>query len=307
MTRNRTILLSIILIILSLSITTITTYNYTSSDYQKIVVDGRIRSFIVRLPDNYTESKAYPLVLGFHGGGGNAKGFEARSGLTKIANREEFIVCYPNGNGRLDYYFLTWNGGYCCEYALEENIDDVEFIRQLLNNLNESYSINSSRIYATGMSNGAILTHRLGAEMSEIFAAIAPVAGSIGGYESRNSELYLPPQPIARLPVLLVHGTADTHVAFEGGHAILAAGSRIDLSFNDSISFWTRANNAVLVDNYTAGSLVITRYAGENTRSDVLACVILSGIHVWPGEPTDPLKALEASELIWYFFSNHTK
>ncbi len=307
MTRNKTAISSIMLIILSLSISVVMSYNYGLDEYSHIVVDGRNRSFLIRLPENYSLDQQYPLVLAFHGGGGNAKLLESRSGLTDIANEAGFIVCYPNGNGRVDYHYLTWNAGYCCAYALEQNIDDVNFVRELILHLENQYSIDSNRIYATGMSNGGILTHRLGAEMSERFAAIAPVAGSIGGYESRVSELYLPPTPPSPLPVFIIHGIADTHVAYEGGHAVLATGSRIDLSVNDSVSFWTSSNRAVLNDNTTIGNLIICRYSGNTTRSDVLVYVIVDGIHIWPGEPTDPLKALQASYIIWSFFSNHTR
>ncbi len=307
MTRNKTLLASILLITLSLSISFVVSYSYAARDYEHIVVDGRDRSFIVRIPDNYSVEKQYPLVLAFHGGGGNARLFESRSGLTEIANQEEFIVCYPNGNGRIEFLYLTWNAGYCCEYALEQNIDDVNFVRELLIHLEIQYSIDTNRIYATGMSNGGIFTHRLGAEMSERFAAIAPVAGSIGGYETRVSELYLPPIPNSPLPVFIIHGVLDTHVAYEGGHAVLSSGSRIDLSVKDTVSFWASSNGADLVENTTIGNLIIYKYVGNSTRSDVLVYVITDGIHIWPGEPTDPLKAFQASQTIWAFFANHTR
>ena len=143
--------------------------------------------------------------------------------------------------------------------------------------------------------------------MSEVFAAIAPVAGSIGGYETSESELFYPQTPSSQLPVMIIHGTADTHVAFEGGHAILASGSRIDLSVQDAVSFWVESNGAEELSNESSESLVLTKYVGENTTSDVFVYVIINGLHVWPGESTDLLQILDASEIIWSFFENHTR
>ena len=122
-----------------------------------------------------------PLVVVLHGGGGNAENIEEVTGFSEKADEEGFIVVYPDGSGRLDRYLLTWNAGFCCGYALENNIDDVGFIRALIEYLQEKYAINRNMIYVTGISNGGMMSYRLGAELSDIVAAIAPVAGSIGG------------------------------------------------------------------------------------------------------------------------------
>ena len=307
MSRYKVVLVSLIIIMIAFSLTIVSSFIYKGSEYQHITVNGRNRSYLLRLPVNYSDNYQWPLVLGLHGGGANAEAFETRTGFTEIANREGFIVCYPNGNGPLEYSMLTWNAGYCCGYALDEGIDDIAYIRTLIDYLTTHYSIDMNRIYVTGMSNGGILTHQVGATLSDILAAIAPIAATIGGYETRDSELYTPPIPEYNLPILMIHGTDDTHVAYYGGHAILAAGTRIDLSFNKTVTFWIESNEAALVSNETVGDLMIRKYAGENTRSDVFAYTIIGGLHVWPGENADPLKAIQASELVWSFFENHTR
>ncbi|MGY5853142.1 MAG: PHB depolymerase family esterase [Candidatus Thorarchaeota archaeon] len=307
MSKRRGVVASIIILLISGAISLVSSYNYSSSEYQHMFVDNRDRSFIVRVPSNYTEGSEYPLVIGIHGAGNNAKIFEDRSGFTEIADRENFIICYPNGNGRLAYSFLSWNAGYCCGYALDNDIDDVKFISNLLVHLQNEYSIDSNRIYITGMSNGGILTHRLGAEFSDTLAAIAPIASAIGGYANSTSNLVIPPQPTSPLPVLMIHGTADTHVAYDGGHALLSTGGRFDLSVNESVSFWVENNNCSTTPEISMSDnnqVEIKRYTGGHAL--VLLYSIYNGLHVWSGEATENQKALDASEVIWSFFNNHS-
>ncbi|MGY5875281.1 MAG: PHB depolymerase family esterase [Candidatus Thorarchaeota archaeon] len=307
MSKRRGVLASIIIVLIAGSLSLVSSYSYSSSEYQHMVVDNRDRSFLVRVPPSYSEDSDYPLVIGIHGAGNNAKIFEERSGFTEIVERENFIICYPNGNGRLEYSFLSWNAGYCCGYALDNDIDDVNFIIELINHLQNEYSIDSNRVYITGMSNGGILTHRLGAELSDTLAAIAPIASAIGGYATSGSDLMLPPSPTSALPVLMIHGTADTHVAYDGGEAFLSTGGRIDLSVNESVSFWVENNNCSRTPEVSVSenNLVETKkYTGG--YASVLLYSIYNGLHIWPGEATENQKALEASEVIWSFFKNHS-
>jgi poly(3-hydroxybutyrate) depolymerase len=105
------------------------------------------------------------VVLAFHGGGGNAAGFQRYAELDRIADRERFLVVYPNGTGRLPNRLLTWNAGDgCCGYAMTNRVDDVGFAVAVIADLERRAPIDRRRIYATGHSNGAILSHRLAAE-----------------------------------------------------------------------------------------------------------------------------------------------
>jgi polyhydroxybutyrate depolymerase len=116
-------------------ILTIFTGCLSRPDY--IVHDGKRRFFNVHLPykidlpASYDPKESYPLVFVFHGGGGNAKNIEDTTNFTKKADDEKFIVVYPYGTGKLKKLLLTWNCGFCCGYALEKNIDDVGFIKDL--------------------------------------------------------------------------------------------------------------------------------------------------------------------------------
>jgi len=182
-----------------LCLTTILTGCVSKTDY--IVHDGKRRfytvhlSYRIDLPSSYNSSNSYPLVFVFHGGGGNGNNIEDTTNFTKKADEQGFIVVYPYGTGLLNKFLLTWNCGFCCGYALRNNIDDVGFIRQLYEYIASKYSINPNMVYATGISNGGIMTYLVGAELSDIFAAIAPVAAQIGGQAKADDEPWQIPEP----------------------------------------------------------------------------------------------------------------
>jgi polyhydroxybutyrate depolymerase len=190
------------------------------NDY--IVYDGQKRFFNIRLPykidlpSSYDPSNSYPLVFVFHGGGGNADNIEDGTNFTKKADEENFIVVYPYGTGILNKRLLTWNCGFCCGYALENNIDDVGFIRSLYEYIENNYSINPNMVYATGISNGGIMAYRVGAELSDIFAAIAPVAAQIGGQATEEEKIWHIPSPENPVSVIAFNGMNDTRVPTGG-------------------------------------------------------------------------------------------
>ncbi len=305
--RRTQVVASIVMIIVSISTMVTANHAYAIQELQHITVDGRDRTFLLRLPPDYSPSRSYPLVIALHGGGGNAEAFERRTGLTEVARREGFIVCYPNGNGPLGYSFLTWNSGYCCGYALSQDIDDVRFIRELISHLKHGYSINQNRIYVTGLSNGGILTQLLAATLPGTFTAIAAIAGPIGGYANETADLWMPPTPSVPVPVLIIHGTADTHVPYNGGAGGFSTSGRIDLSVNETLAFWLGSNNCSGSHSRILGrNIEIDRYDGGSNQTEVILITIIGGLHVWPGELTDPHKVISASEIVWSFFRNHT-
>ena len=125
------------------------------------------------------------------------------SGFNGVADQNGFVVVYPNGTGRWSGDILfTWNGGNCCGSAQEKNVDDVGFMRAIVTDLQTQFKIDPKRIYATDMSNGGILAQRLGCEAADLFAAIAPVAGTLN---------FTPCTPSRSVSVIEFHGTADQH------------------------------------------------------------------------------------------------
>ena len=275
---------------------------------KSIIWKGKVRFYNIHIPDSYNGTIPVPLVIVLHGGGGNAKSIEEKTGFSDLSDDYGFIVVYPEGTGRFKHRFLTWNAGYCCGYALENDIDDIGFIRELIKTLEKRFNIDYDRIYVTGHSNGALLAYRIGAELSDIVAAIAPVAGSIGGYATNDSQLWVIPKPEHPVSVIAIHGLLDSHVPYNGGHGSNASGSRIDLSVNESINFWVEHNNCNSTPEIEKnGNITIMRYTGGRNNTDVILYTIENGEHWWPGSDKDPYKEFSASPVIWDFFEAHPK
>lgn len=169
---------------------------------------GGPRTYIVRVPSRAAERAPMPVILAFHGGGGNAAGFKKYAGLDAIADREGVLVVYPDGTGPLARRLLTWNAGACCGYAQSHNVDDVGFALAILADLARDMPLDPTRVYATGHSNGAMMAYRLAIEASERIAAIAPVAGMM------VSSHFPPKRPV---PVLHVHSVDDPRAVYTGG------------------------------------------------------------------------------------------
>ena len=275
---------------------------------QSLIYDGITRTYLIHISAQYNDSKSFPLVIALHGGGGNSKNMMEKTGFNNLADEKGFIVVYPDGTGRFKNRLLTWNAGYCCGYALENNVDDVGFIRTLIEKLQNNFNIDPKRIYITGHSNGGMMTYRLGAELSDIFAAIAPVAGTIGGKETENSSLYIIPEPTYPVSVISLHGLLDEHVPYNGGNGNNSSGSRIDLSVNESIFFWIEHNGCNTTSKRNIiynGNIIFDNYLYGKNGSEVTLVTIVNGGHGWP--VVDSNSELSATDLIWDFFEAHPK
>lgn len=175
-----------------------------SVDHVDLEFDGLQRSYELHVPPNYDGTTPLPLVVNFHGltsFGTQQQGF---SEMDATADERGFIVAYPNGIDN------SWNAGMCCPTAADDNIDDVGFARAVVEDLGGRGCIDRARVYATGMSNGGFLSHRLACEAADMFAAAAPVAGML----LLDSAECQPSRPIS---IIHFHGTADTIVGYEGG------------------------------------------------------------------------------------------
>lgn len=276
---------------------------------RSIEVDQRTRTYLVHIPKSYDGSKSYPIVLVFHGGGSNAEQMVRFSGLNDKADLAGFIVVYPNGTGRLEKV-LTWNGGNCCGFAMQHKVDDVAFTRDLLDDLAKVVKVDGKRIYATGMSNGAIMTYLLASELSDRIAAIAPVSGPMG------TEKCNPKRPV---PVIHFHGTDDQFAPFKGGKGEKSLTGTDFYSVAHSIRAWVRANGckeepvAAKVPNKVEDGTSIARqtYSGGKDGAEVVLITIEHGGHTWPGqEPRvaflgKSTKNISANDAMWEFFQKH--
>lgn len=268
-------------------------------------VDGRTRTSIVHVPPSYDGSRAVPLVILMHGGGGNGAQAERAYGMDPIADRESFIVAYPNGSSRA-LNLLTWNAGNCCGYAYENSVDDVAFLRALVDELERTYSIDPRRIYATGMSNGGMMTYRLGCQLSDKLAAIAPVSGAL------NDETCTPAFPLS---AIIFHGTDDQHVPYYGGYGSASLYPHEDRPVSYAVSFWVARDECSPVpvtETSASGNIVTDTYGGGIGGSEVVLYTIRGGGHAWPGSAGSvtgdvPTQEISASELMWEFFKRHPK
>jgi polyhydroxybutyrate depolymerase len=276
---------------------------------QSLSHQGIERSYVVRLPGLVpAPDQRLPLVLVLHGGGGNAAVAEAMTGFTDKAKREGFIVVYPEGTGRLGRRLLTWNAGHCCGQAMTRQVDDVGFIRALIHRLVADHPVDPRRIYATGMSNGGMMSHRLGIELSDRFAAIAPVVAALFGDETK---------PTHAVAALMINGQLDASVPAVGG----APGGRFPDAWDGTPAlpalaqggFWAAANGCAPTPEATQQSSITRwRYRCSSGR-DVEVVLVGDNGHAWPGGKAGhrrgdtPSTALNATDTIWSFFKAHSK
>lgn len=263
-------------------------------------VDEILRTYVVKLPKSYYDnsSKAYPLVLALHGTGGSAQQMESSYGLNDKADLADFIVVYPEGVRRDGVLGIrTWNAGKCCDYSMENNIDDVAFVSTLIDRMESEFHIDPARIYVTGMSNGGMMAYRLACELSSRIAAIAAVSSTMMATECS------PDRPV---PILHIHSALDTKVPYTGGIGI----GGYNFSDVDSVlNVWATVNLCMdapaendngryktMFWNNCQGNVSIERYLTSD------------GGHSWPGGKQTgqwadlPSAYVNANDLIWEFF-----
>ena len=156
-------------------------------------------------------------VFIFHDWAANATIMKNIAQLDRLADENGFIALYPEGIDR------SWNGGGCCGTASEDNVDEVGFVRQMLVDLENKVTVDPKRIYATGFGTGGTMAYRLACEMSDTFAAIAPVNGGLW---------YPSCQPETPVSVLHLHGLDNTISPYAGGK------SEVSVEFPEPVGGW---------------------------------------------------------------------
>lgn len=267
--------------------------------------NGLKRKYRVHVPTHYDTKTPAALVVALHGGGGNMDYQAQHYGLIEKSDSAGFVVVFPNGYSKLKSgQFATWNAGNCCGSARDEKIDDVGFIREVVARLRRQLNIDAQRIYATGMSNGGMMAYRLACEASDVFKAVAAVAGT------DNSMNCTPKNPVS---ILHIHAKDDDHVLFNGGAGPGAADkSKVTdfVSVPDTISKWRSLDACI---PHTPRKVLekpgayCEQYAPCQDHSRVQLCVTESGGHSWPGSQSirnkSPSQAISANDLMWDFFN----
>lgn len=255
-------------------------------------VNGLERTYLLHVPAGLEAGQLAPLLLVFHGYRNTAETARLISGFDRIADEELFIVAYPNGTGE-DASTLSWNGGRCCFYARDNNIDDVGFTRQMIADIEAYASIDPKRIYAAGMSNGGIFSYRLACEMSDTFAAVAPVAGAW---------LYEPCQPKQPISIIHVHGLEDNVVPYDGSGAPPELSDVGFTPVDEGLAFWAEQDGCPAEAQVEQdGAITHTVYAPCRNDTAVELYAVAGTGHTWP------LLKIQTSRVIWDFFAAHPK
>ena len=291
--------------------------------FRFMIHDFRIRTYRMHIPPCYNGDNPLPVILVLHGHPSNSKMMQLAVELDEKADKEEFIVVYPDGekapfpNFILALLILHQRGCWwnAWDYNKINRVDDVDFIRELISKLQENININSSRIYITGISGGALMTYRLGAELSDIVAAIAPVAGTVGGIwfnRPKDSIPYIIPDPSNPLSVIVFHGIEDRNVPYKGGWVEGKIGpfpfSVYYLSVDESVSFWVDKNNCNPEPEVNeSGNVIKTTYKQGDKNTEVVLYTVKDGGHEWFGSPYFPDRNFSINDNMWEFFETHPK
>ena len=313
---------AILLVLLSVFVTTplnldyqIAIANQETSTTRSIILAGLERTYHIHIPASYDKANPIPLLIVLHGGGGTGEGMVklTQGGFNILSEKEGVIVVYPDGIEK------HWNDGRenLSYRAYREKIDDVGFISALIDHLAKEYNIDIKRVYVTGISNGALMSFRLGCELSEKITAIAPVAGLM---PENLPARCLPLRPI---PVLMISNTDDRLVPWEGGD--IRFGRKTfgrALSVQETVKYWIIHNQC---SSSPSISMEPDRDPKDGTRvrkelynrcresSEVVLYAIEGGGHTWPGGHQylpewiigKTSRDIDANEVIWEFFKKH--
>lgn len=247
--------------------------------------DGYDRSYRLHVPPGYDPAAPTPLVVNLHGLSSNAWQEELFCEMNSTADAHGFVVMYPDG------HLNSWNAGLCCGTAATLGVDDVGFLRAAVADAAGRLCIDPRRIFATGMSNGGYMAHRLACEASDLFAAAAPVSGGMGLLDCA------PPRPV---PVLAFHGTADSIVRYDLGHTAYLG--------------WAGRNGCGDTLTRTPyGDSYCETYTDCDSGVEVGFCSLDGMGHCWPGGSRSLCLAylgpycddVDANETMWEFFQRH--
>jgi len=284
-----------------------------------------LRSYWLHVPTSYDGEDSVPLVICLHGSSDfsisypfwffQSSWIEDYTKMSEKANEEGFIAVYPNSKlmAFTDPFGLIFSydvPNYPKWFILRNLVDDVGFIQDLIEEMQESYNINPDRIYITGLSNGADFTYYLGSELSDIVAAIAPVAGAIAYKDEDDAEFSYIPDPENPVSVIVFHGTNDSLMPYEG--------DAWQIGINESVEFWVEHNGCDPIPDVNvseSGRIIRRTYINGDNGTEVVLYTTVGGDHWWPGNDWgsetgwlyDSIQEIDATDLIWEFFENHPK
>lgn len=288
-----------------------------SSLTEKVRHEGIQRTYHVYLPEGFNPQKSLPLVLALHGGGGTGRQFDqalSQGQLKTIANQRGVILVFPDGMNR------QWSDGRTQHLKRNKSYDDVGFISKVIDRMIDDYGVDSQRVYVTGISNGGFMSVRLALDLSDKIAAIAPVTAQLPLALQDKT----PKQPIS---VMIVNGTEDPIVPYQGGHVRLFRFGRSRgeiLSTADTIEHFRLQNNCQATpkkislpdkDPNDSTRVEMEQYTGCADQTEVTLVKVIGGGHTWPGgaQYLKPKligrvsKDINAGAMIIDFFLKHSR
>jgi len=267
------------------------------------------RSFLAHVPPGTDGTERLPLVIMLHGAGGSAAAFARETAIAPAADAQHMLVVVPDGTGDTPDR-LSWNAHFCCGVPITRNIDDIGFIGAVIDRVAAERAIDRARIYAAGMSNGAMLAYQIAAAHPQWLAALAAVSGTIGGTD-RDGNPFVIAKPDMPVAVLIMHGRQDRYVLFEGGNSSLVRfPKRTNMAVADALAFWSDVDGCdpVPVDSEPVPqTLRRLAYHGCRGGSEVMLWEIERGQHEWPATdfPTPGGGARSPAAEILAFFAEH--
>ena len=252
----------------------------------RIVSGGLPRVATLHAPPQSKRGAPLPLVVALGGASSTGRDFARYSRLSTLADRDGFLVVYPTAWG--DRPFWNMNG------HVAGKPDDVRFVADLLDEVESAACVDRGRVYATGVSNGGGMAARLGCELADRFAAVAPVAGGYGTLPTCR-----PARPVS---VLEIHGTGDHVVPYAGRDPDHAG------SVQRWLAMWRRLDGCRGPADRDEATSGIDRMAWSAcTASTAVAHIRVEGAeHGWPGGQYDHA-AVSASREVWAFFAAHPR
>jgi polyhydroxybutyrate depolymerase len=279
-----------------------------------LVLAGRDRTYRVYSPPRLNAPSS--LLFALHGGGGNGAGMEQllTGRLNRLADANNFIVVYPDGIGR------GWNDGRhdLRARAATDDVDDIGFLKAVIDAVDRDHHVDRRRVYATGMSNGGMMSYRLACDASDVFAAVAPVAATM------SVELAARCTPLSPIPIAIVSGTSDPIMPWAGGAIQILFSQRGQvIPVDESFRRWSSMDQC----GAASAGPTIDRQPDDGTQvivHDATHCAggiavrlyeVRGGGHTWPGGSpylTERLvgkvsREIDASTEIWEFVSRFSR
>jgi polyhydroxybutyrate depolymerase len=271
----------------------------SNTNVQTFKIDGRTREYYLYTPENIKEGA--PLVLVLHGYGGTAMGIRKYSGMDQIADKNGFVVCYPQANSGKGGN-RAWNVGYS-----NYEVDDVKFLTSLIKHLQKENNLSTNNTFCTGMSNGGDMTILLACKRPDMLAAVAPVVGCLMNwvYEAGKSS--------SPIPIFMTNGTNDRTTLWKGEKEYEAKPIKGYMSTPDMVKFWVKKNEAKKVSEETlpnndtsdGSEIKVEKWSDSTNKHPVWLYSLVGGGHDWPGAYGN--KDVVISDEIWNFFRQFTK